>query len=103
MMGLKMLTMVEPLDGIKFDFMMPLSPRFQLGGSWNFSNTKSNKFELHTALSSMTGNNPMMSQDDMSFVSTKSDSTGRLEFSGSYNLGNNFSFKSEGFFMDADL
>jgi hypothetical protein len=74
-----------------------------MGGSWNFSNTKSNKFELLTALSSMTGNNPMMNQDDMSFVSTKSDSSGRLEFSGSLNLGNNFSLKSEGFFMDNDM
>ena len=45
-MGLKILTMSEPLDGIKFDFMAPLSPKFQLGGSWVFSNTKANKFEL---------------------------------------------------------
>lgn len=102
-MGLKMLTMLEPLDGIKFDFMAPLSPRFQLGGSWVFSNTKSSKFELHTALSSMSGNNPMMNQDEMSFVSTRSDSTGKLEFSGSCNLGKGFSLKSEGFFMDADI
>lgn len=68
-----------------------------------FSNTKTNKFELQTALSSMTGNNPMMSQDDMSFISTRSDSTGKLELSGSLYLGNNFSFKTEGFFMDADI
>ena len=61
LMGLKMMTMVEPLDGIKFDFMAPLSPKFQVGGSWVFSNTKANKFELHTSLSSMTGNNPMIS------------------------------------------
>lgn len=83
--------------------MAPLSPRFQLGGSWVFSNTKSSKFELHTALSSMSGNNPMMNQDEMSFVSTRSDSTGKLEFSGSYNLGKGVSLKSEGFFMDADI
>lgn len=51
----------------------------------------------------MSGNNPMMNQDEMSFVSTRSDSTGRLEFSGSLNLGNNFSLKSEGFFMDSDI
>lgn len=51
MMGLKMLTMVEPVDGFKFDVMFPLTPKFQLGGSWVFSNTKANKFELHTALS----------------------------------------------------
>lgn len=79
-MGLKMLTMVDPVDGIKFDFMAPLSQRFQLGGSWNFSNTKANRFELSTALSSLSGN-PMM-QDDVSFISTRSDSSGKLEFSG---------------------
>lgn len=55
-MGLKMMTMLEPVDGIKFDFMAPLSQRFQLGGSWNFSNTKANRFELHTALSSTAAN-----------------------------------------------
>ncbi len=44
-----------------------------------------------------------MNQDDMSFVSTRSDSTGKLEFSGSLNLGSNFSLKSEGFFMDQDI
>jgi hypothetical protein len=59
-MGLKMLTMVEPIDGIKLDFMAPLSQRFQLGGSWNFSNTKPNRFELQTALSSLGSGNPMM-------------------------------------------
>jgi hypothetical protein len=57
-----------------------LSQRFQIGGSWNFSNTKSNKFELHTVLSSLSSN-PMMG-DEMSFVQTKSDSTGKIEFSG---------------------
>lgn len=67
-----------------------------------FSNTKTSKFELNTALSSMAGNHPMM-QDEMSFISTRSDSTGKLELSGSLNLGNNFSFKTEGFFMDADI
>lgn len=39
----------------------------------------------------------------MSFVSTRSDSTGKLEFSGSLNLGHQFSLKAEGFFMDADV
>lgn len=43
---LKMMTMSDPLDGMKFDVMLPLSPRFNLGGSWVFSNTKPNKFEL---------------------------------------------------------
>lgn len=75
-----------------------------MGGSWVYSNTKANKFELHTALSSMpSGNNPMMSQDEMSFISTRSDSTGKLELSSSWNLGNGFSIKPEGFFMDNDM
>jgi len=45
----------------------------------------------------------MLAQDEMSFVSTRSDSTGKLEFSGSYSLGKGFSLKSEGFFMDQDI
>jgi hypothetical protein len=45
----------------------------------------------------------MMSQDDMSFISTRSDSTGKLELSGSLNLGSNVSLKTEGFFMDSDI
>jgi hypothetical protein len=39
----------------------------------------------------------------MSFVSTRSDSSGKLEFSGSYSLGSGISVKSEGFFMDSDI
>lgn len=44
-----------------------------------------------------------MNQDEMSFVSTRSDSTGKLDFTGSLNLGSGFSLKTEGFFMDADM
>ena len=39
----------------------------------------------------------------MSYVSTRSDSTGKLEYNGSFNLGQGLSLKSEGFFMDSDL
>ena len=39
----------------------------------------------------------------MSYVSTRSDSNGKLELSGSLNLGRNISLKTEGYFMDADL
>ncbi len=102
-MGLKSMSFLDPVDGVKFDFMAPLSARFQLGCSWVFSNTKTNKFELNSALSSMTGNNPMASQDEISFVSTRSDSTGKLEFSGQLNLGGGFSIRPEGFFMDSDI
>jgi len=50
------------------------------------------------------GDNPMMAnQDEMSFISTRSDTTGKLETSGSLNLGNGFSIKPEGFFMDSDI
>lgn len=101
MMSLKMFTMVEPIDGIKLEFMAPLTPKFQLGGSWNFSNTKVNRFELSTALSSVSGN--IMNQDEVSFVSTRSDSQGKLEFTSSLLLGKGFSFKTEGFFMDNDM
>lgn len=94
--------MVEPIDGIKFEFMAPLSPRFQLGGAWVFSNTKANKFELQTALNSSSGAG-MMSQDEVSYISTRSDSSGKLEMNGSLNLGSGFSFKTEGFFMDNDM
>ena len=45
----------------------------------------------------------MMAQDEVSYVSTRSDSTGKLEYNGSLNLGSGFSLKSEGFFMDSDL
>ena len=101
-MGLKMLTMSDTFDGMKLDFMVPLSQRFQLGGSWNYSNTKASKFELHSALSSLSGGNPM-NQDEMSFVQTRSDSTGKLEFSGQYNLGKGVVLRPEGFFMDSDI
>jgi hypothetical protein len=75
-----------------------------MGGSWVFSNTKANKFELHTSLNSMpSGGNPMMNQDEISYISTRSDTTGKLEVSSSVNLGNGFSLKPEAFFMDNDL
>jgi len=101
-MPLKMMTMADPLDGMKFDVMMPLSQRFNLGGSWVFSNTKPNKFELQCALSSLSAGNPM-NQDEVSFVSTRSDATGKLEFSGQYSIIKDLSLRAEGFFMDSDM
>ena len=38
----------------------------------------------------------------MSYINTRSDSTGKLEVSGSINLGNNYSIKTEAMFMDSD-
>ena len=89
-------------DGMKLEFMVPFSPRFQLGGAWRYSNTKPSAFELHTALSSLSGQNPM-NQDDISFISTRSESAGKLDFSGQYSFGHGVSLKTEGFFMDSDL
>lgn len=66
-MGLRMLTMTEPLDGMKLDFTVPMSQRFALGGAWTYSNTKPNKFDLTCALNSFSGGNPM-NQDEMSFI-----------------------------------
>lgn len=39
----------------------------------------------------------------MSFVSTRSDSTGKLEMQGILNLGGGFSIRPEGYFMDSDI
>jgi hypothetical protein len=58
-MGMKILTMAEPLDGMKFDFTVPMSQRFALGGSWTYSNKKPNKFDLTCALNSLSAGNPM--------------------------------------------
>ena len=49
------------------------------------------------------GGNPMMNQDEISYISSRSDTTGKLEVSSSVNLGNGFSLKPEAFFMDNDL
>lgn len=96
------MTMSDSSDGMKFDVMIPFSPRFNLSGSWVFSNTKANRFELQTALSSMSANNPM-NQDEVSFISTRSDASGKLEFSGQYSIIKDLSLRAEGFFMDADI
>mmetsp|Transcript_37005 Transcript_37005/g.27355 ORF Transcript_37005/g.27355 Transcript_37005/m.27355 type:complete len:278 (+) Transcript_37005:237-1070(+) len=101
-LSLKILTMVEPLDGFKFDFMVPFSQRFQLGGSWNFSNSKANKFEVQSAFTSMPSGNSLAAQEEMSFVSARKDSTGRLEANGNVNLGKGWSLKPDMFFMDND-
>ena len=89
-----MITMADPLDGMKFDVMIPPSSRLNLGGSWVFSNNKPNKFELPIALSSMSANNPM-NQDEVSFVSTRSGASGKLEFIGQYSLIKDLSLRAE--------
>lgn len=101
-MPLKMLTMQDAFDGMKFDVMLPLSQRFNLGGSWAFSNSKPNKFELHTTLTSMAASN-QMNQDEVSFVSTRSDASGRLELNGQYSVMKDVTLRAQGFFMDSDI
>jgi hypothetical protein len=87
---------------MKLDFTVPMSPRFAMGGSWTYSNTKPNKFDLTCALNSLSGGNPM-NQDEMSFIQTRSDSSGKMDFSGQYALGKALSLRAEGFFMDSDM
>lgn len=99
---LKMMSMVEPLDGIKFDFNLPLSQTFQTGFGWNFSNTKPAKFELTSVLSFVDPEKmgPMMNPDEMSMIQVRTDSTGFFEAHTKFNLGNGFSFNPECFFMN---
>ncbi len=99
----KMLTNMDVTDGIKFDMLAPLSQRFQLGGSWQYMNSKPNKFELLAVLSSDAQGNQYMKQDEMSFITTRSDSNGKLDINGSMNLGAGYSVKTEGQFQDADI
>lgn len=44
-----------------------------------------------------------MNQDEVSFISTRSDASGKLEFSGQYSLVKDLSLRAEGFFMDSDI
>ena len=44
-----------------------------------------------------------LEQEEVSYVSTRSDTTGKLEYNGALNIGSGYSLRSEGFFMDSDL
>ena len=44
--GLRALTMIEPLDGLKVDFGMGLSPRFQFSNSWTMPHGQPGSFDM---------------------------------------------------------
>jgi hypothetical protein len=45
-----MYTNPEINDGLVVNLMMPFSQRFQLGGTWNYSNVKAGSFQLMSVL-----------------------------------------------------
>lgn len=100
MIPIKMLTQCEAIDGLRFDISAGLSEKFQLGGSWNFSNTKPSNFSLMTMFSP---NMSPYSQDGMNFINCKKDVGGKLEFVGNYHLPKDISFKAEGFFPNENV
>jgi hypothetical protein len=59
MMPLKMMTMSDCMEGVKFEFAVPVSQKCQLGLGWNFHTTKAPKFEYNMMLMGGTPN-PMM-------------------------------------------
>ncbi len=100
MIPIKMLTMCEALDGIRFDFSMGLSEKFQLGGTWNFSNTKPSNFSLMTMYSP--NMNPA-SQEGMNFINCKKDVNGKMELVANYHILKDLIFKAEGFFPNDNM
>ena len=100
MLPIKMLTTCEALDGIRFDCSMGLSEKFQLGGSWNFSNTKPSNFSLTTMYSP--NMNPY-SAEGMNFINCKKDVSGKMEFVSNYHILESLSFKAEGFFPNDNV
>ena len=99
---LKMMSMTEPLDGVKFDLNLPVSQTFQAGFGFNFSNTKPSKFELTTVLSLVDPKKqgPFGNPDEMSMIQARSDSTGFLEVHSKFCLGEGYSISPEVFFMN---
>lgn len=100
MMPIKMLTSCEQLDGLRFDIAGGLSEKFQLGGSWNFSNTKPSNFSLNAMFSP---NMSPYSAEGMNFINCKKDVGGKMEFVGNYHLTNSLLFKAEGFFPNENI
>ncbi len=97
MMPIKMMTMSEGLDGLKFDINLGLTPKFQLGASWNFSNNPKQppNFTLMTMFS------PNMSPQNMGrmdFINIKKDVAGKMEFNSCYYLADTLSLHCEGYF-----
>lgn len=78
---LKMFSMVDPNDGVKFDFNIPFSQTFQAGLGFVFSNTKAAKVELNSALTFVDPKNmnAFTNPDELSMIQARTDSTGFLE------------------------
>lgn len=100
MAPIKMLTMCEKLDGLRFEISGGPSESFQLGAVWNFSNTSPPNFSL-LALYAPKMNR--FSSEGMTFVNCKKDVGGKMELASNFHLGNGFSFKAEGFFPNENV
>lgn len=100
MIPVKMLTTCEALDGLRFEMSMGLTEKFQLGGSWNFSNSKPSNFSLTTMFSP--NMNPY-SDTGMNFINCKKDVGGKMEFVSNYHLSNSLTLKAEGFFPNENV
>ena len=99
---MKMMSMMESHDGIKFEFNLPLSQTFQAGMGWSFSNSKPPKFEVNTVLTFVDAEKmgPFANPDEMSMLQVRTDSTGFMELHSKIALGNGFSVAPEAFFMN---
>ena len=97
---LRMLSMCEQLDGLRFDVAGGLSEKFQLGTSWNFSNTKPSNFTLITTFSP---NGSQQNMDSANVIHCKKDAGGKLEFVGIYHLMKGLSLRTEGFFPNENV
>ncbi len=73
-MPIKMMTMVQGMDGFKLDINMGLSQTFQMGGSWSLCNSRPSSFSLNSALIL---NNPTPFEEPQMIQAT-TDSSGRL-------------------------
>jgi len=71
---LKMMTMVQPNDGFRFELAIPFSQHFQTQLSWVLSNKKPAEFECMAMLA---GGGNMMMEDEMSMIQAQTTSSGR--------------------------
>lgn len=97
---LKMLTSIQANDGLKFDINLGLSPKFQLGASWEFSNKTPSNFSLSTMfMKQQTPSN----MNSMSFINARKDSTGKMEVNSQYYLTDSISLRCESYFPSENL
>lgn len=74
LMPIKMMSMVQSIDGFRLDLNMGVSQAFQMGGSWSISNTKPSHFSLNSAVIL---NNPSPFEEPQMVQATQ-DSSGRV-------------------------